>query len=291
MHHYTYMLTAQRGERLAYYFGVRTSRVLPSKDKDYMSSSTLVQYMRIQGVKFKKEILETFSTRKAANQAETALIEEFIHDENNINLFCEKLPYDEDLTLLKFSNLKNIFTEMRPPTFFVKDDPFKRIKPKDLPFRVSDSFAVGRAVGWLFVGHPEKLKFYYPATGTRTYWPGRPDKLMTEKNDERKFYVTDVENIIGTPMEQIIDAVDNHLVSGQRVPVIEHLIQFVFPLLDEEDYLTAKELLQSRIKPEHQFLLNRLPARKDEFKVYSPIERLTEEEARQRIQQRRFALA
>ena len=220
MHHYTYLLRTSSPE--IYYVGMRSSKVSPTYDTSYMGSSKLVNELRGRGVIFSKEILETYETREEAAIAEQRLFDEFncCNDMNCVNLNSINNPYQPGRASSKMTYFKQLFPVIKPESREI--DKFKKINQFDLTFRVK---SYNRC--WKFINHPEMIRFYYPVNGTLTYWPGREDKLMTDKNGDKRYYLTDVEHVTGTPIQQIENLLDNHFVDGQRFPILETVCELM----------------------------------------------------------------
>lgn len=264
MYHYTYKLTADK----LYYIGVRSSVCEPNDDKEYWSSSKLVEYMIGQGIKFHKEILTTHETRFHAEQQEQRWFNELnsIADFNCINLSSHANPYTPMLATDKMLHFKTMFSELNPT--YCKD-PNNLLTAQDLVFKVAEYHYSLHDV-WFFVNHPEHLKHYYPSTGTQTYWPGRPDHLMSTKKGIEKKYSTDMSSLNGTAQEQIYELIHNHYVAGQRIHVLEIIEQQMTKLKDCDWRDLATEIMPLLSK-DNKFIVNRiLNQRKKLIKVNMP---------------------
>ncbi len=95
MNHYTYCLTVDN----FFYWGVRSCSCSPEKDINYMSSSKLVQAMRLRGIQFKKEIVTTFNSRKGAELKE--IFHLFINNIGDNRAWLVNKFYDETKSKLK----------------------------------------------------------------------------------------------------------------------------------------------------------------------------------------------
>jgi hypothetical protein len=254
MNHYTYRLTTQSSCGCdLYYIGVRSSRCNPEQDVGYMGSSRLVDYMLLQGIKFQKQIIDTYSSRELAETHEQLLFDqlECIDDMTCINLNSFNRPYTPGRAGDKMMLYKDLFPQLRPG-FFV--DKFRLLDPSDMSYRVKTS-----GLYWLFINHPDNLKYYWHTTGTRSYWPGRSDNLMTDSNGVRKYYLTRLDLVSGTPTERIQQLLSHHYISGQQtvvLEVIEQLILLVNP--DTLDYNICIDQLKKCVQPEQQWMLNRI---------------------------------
>lgn len=91
MYHYNYKITnIKTGE---FYIGVRSCKCAIIEDK-YMGSSTVWTKLYIEEHKqdLKKEILQTFMTRKEANDGEVALLKSYQNDKLCINCYFNYTP-------------------------------------------------------------------------------------------------------------------------------------------------------------------------------------------------------
>lgn len=234
-----------------YYFGVRSSRCNPNNDTDYMSSSELVRQMILCGIGFRKEIVETFPNRESAEQHEQWLFDQYqaVEDIQCINLNSYNNPYRPGRAQHKISHYQQLFPQLKPGYFV---DQHRVLSKEDLQYQVGPNR--------IFIGHPERIKFYYPTTGTVTYWPGRPDRLMTRHRRYNKYYVTDFDNIQldGTPVEQIRYLMRDHYQSGQRIPIVEWCEQIMASIPDRISRYELIEEIRQQVDPDCEFILSRM---------------------------------
>lgn len=237
MNHYIYKLTTKSlDERELYYIGVRSSKCTPVLDTNYMSSSRIVDHMMSMQIPFEKEILDTYETREQAEAAEQMYfdLDESITNINCLNLNSHNTPYASDKGAIKMNYFKELFPELN--STYVPNNSKGVITHKDIAFRVSTYEP------WMFINHPDHLKYYWASTGTLSYWPGREDMLMTNKMGKKKFYLTRFDLVDGTPLERIQQFYESHYISGQKTPVVE-VIEQLMGLLNLEDWLVARALL------------------------------------------------
>ena len=247
------------GEHDLYYFGVRSCKCDPNLDTNYMSSSNLVSFMRSMGINFSKEILELHKNREIAENAEQQLFDDFnaIDDIKCININSHRNPYTIGRATTKMEYFKSLFPELNPGYFV---DKFKKITKDELIFRVQANH-----MRWTFINHPEYLKHYYPTTGTKTYWPGRKDRLLSDKVGSVKHYSTSIEMVDGTSFEQIQELFSNHYVEGQKSHVLETAAEHM-KLLDREEWDEALKLLTSHMNYQtsyHNVLLKGVKQHRD----------------------------
>lgn len=242
------MLTTTSGsKRELFYFGVRSSRCEPEQDINYMSSSKLVESMLLCGITFRKDILFTYETRELAEQGEQELFKEFecVPTMNCINLQSASFPYTPEHAASKI-----LFFKCMIPVWDSNkriNDPRRLLTVNDVIYRTHDYDRIMH-----FNNHPEFLKEYYPSTGTKTYWYGREDKLMSAKlRGSKKYYTTDWSNVVGTPHEQIEILMRDHYVDGQRMAVLQE-IKRLNPLIDKQ--FTLSLLSQYPFAKDHEFM-------------------------------------
>lgn len=248
MNHYTYCLTVDN----FFYWGVRSCSCSPEKDINYMSSSKLVQAMRLRGIQFKKEIVNTFNSRKEAEIGEQELFDlTDIEDVNCLNLNSHKQPYYPMRAAIKIEHVKKTFPKMQYTRTDIRDN-FNIITPNDLKYRITNYKNV-----WTFVDHPDKLRQYWPTTGTLSYEPGRSDLLMTRKaNGELKHYITDMSNIIGSEYEWAKELLTNHMITGQKTPVMQFVLDVV-ELFEGEELKEIFHLFINNIGDNRAWLVNK----------------------------------
>jgi len=252
MNHYTYLLsTNNSNNQTIYYIGVRSSKCAPADDITYMGSSKLVDFMRTLDIKFTKEILATYETREQAELGEQEFFNtlECIERAEFINLHSHKNPYEVGRATTKMSYFKQLFPQLKPGHFV---DSFNKITQADFKFCVFKG-----NLYWYFINHPDNLKHYWHTTGTKTYWPGRSDRLLSIKHSEPKYYLTDVETVSGTPFEQIQQLLDYHYVKGQRTHILE-TIEEQMKLLGNNERESAIELIKPQILPDNRYIFNRI---------------------------------
>ena len=123
-----------------------------------------------------------------------------------------------------------------------------------MPYRVKTS-----TLYWMFINHPERLKFYWTTTGTRSYWPGRTDNLMTDSGGIKKYYLTRPDSVSGTPAERIQQLMEHHYISGQRTAIME-VIEGLVCLMDKKtpEYTDIIRLLEQHIDPEQKWIMKRI---------------------------------
>jgi hypothetical protein len=269
--HYTYLLTTDSETNPIFYIGARSCKGTPEDDIKYMGSSRLVDFMRTMNISFKKTILHTYITRQEAFDDEQNIFNEMgcIENINCINLNSYLNPYEVGRASKKMKYFKTLFPQLNPG-FYV--DRFNKIKKSELVFRVAE-----QQHAWFFINHPEHLKHYYFTTGTKTYWPGREDRLFSDKKGEPRYYITEVEKVDGTPMEQIEQLFTEHFVKGQRAHILETVCEQML-LLDDEDYAIATELLIKNVEghDDNQFfqmMVMRVKKRRKYQKYYEEKER------------------
>lgn len=267
MKHYVYQLTTQapNGSEL-YYIGVRSSSTEPELDTTYMSSSKLVDHMRGQGIEFTKRILDVYPSRDLANQAEQTLLEMLnaAVDNTYINLHAITKPYEAGRAAEKIQYFKTLFPKLEP----VYGTP----KTRDLQ-HWETRYRIGQCPwAYKFIGHPERLKWYWHTTGTRSYWPGRSDGLMTQTKKHCLYYKTDLTQLDGTPLERIQELYLNHYVEGQRTPVLE-LIEELMTMLKLDDWLVARALVEQSSSSK-TWILRRIDKSKPKAKKQITIKRI-----------------
>lgn len=117
--HYVYKITNLKNNKI--YIGVRTHPD-PANDK-YMGSGTCIQkVIEIEGIKyFKKEILDSFSTREEAEEYESSfLTEDFINDPKTYNIYCTnglngyKHGFRKDLWYDYYDEIRNRYKNGEP---------------------------------------------------------------------------------------------------------------------------------------------------------------------------------
>jgi len=250
--HYTYMLISTEGStKDLWYIGVRTAADKPEDDIWYMSSSRLVESMLLSGVKFRKDIISTHESRDEANTAEQDLFSELkcVEELDCINLHSFAIPYTQDQTQRKILHFKQCISSW--DSYASVNDALHIIKPADAVYRTEEY-----AMIWRFNEHPDMLKEYFPSTGTRTYFPGREDMLMTLKvSGEKKFYVTDMSQLEGSAIEKANALMQDHFVPGQKMCVLQE-IERLTPLLDED--FTLNLLTKHAIDKDHAFMIDRI---------------------------------
>lgn len=252
MNHYTYRLrtTSQCGTEL-YYIGVRSSVCPPEQDINYQGSSRLVDYMRSQSIIFQKEIIDTYESRQVAEQAEQHCFDTLgcTSDISCINLHSHQDPYYPGRGGEKMAYYKTLFPQLAPG-FFV--DPRRQLTRNDLKYRVN-----AQGLSWLFLEHPENIKYYWHTTGTLSYWPGRADNLMTNNNGVKKYYLTRPDLVDGTAGERIQELINNHLVAGQRTVILEY-IERLMSLTQTDERPVLLESLKHTIPPDQQWIIRRI---------------------------------
>lgn len=239
--HYTYLIKTEDPSKELFYVGVRSCQGSPENDTKYMGSSRLVDFMRTMNISFSKVILETYETRSQAEEAEQNIFNEMkcIENPNCINLNSFQNPYQVGRATEKMLFFKRLFPQLNPGYFA---DKFNKIKKSELVFRVDV-----QDWAWFFINHPQHLKHFYFTTGTKTYWPGREDKLFSEVKGERRYYITDVEKVNGSPMEQVEQLFNEHFVKGQRAHILETACEQML-LLNDDEFLVATELMDKNIE-------------------------------------------
>ena len=262
-YHYTYMmsLNANTPQEL-FYIGVRTSSVIPVEDEAYRGSSKLLNHLTLQGLDFSKEIVKEYSTRAEALAQEQFLIGNCIDNNACINLMLMGQPYNAELTELKLQHISQCYPDIMPSGSW--PNTYKHINAEDLRYCVGEYQNI-----MSFIGHPDHLKYYYPTTGTLSYWPGRSDNLMTNKLGVKKFYVTDMSALDGSPHEQIQELFAHHFVSGQRVPVIQMAIE-LFALIPTDVNMYNLILVHIESNKEYAFLKYKLDNVKKSQRINSP---------------------
>ena len=245
------MLTTTSGSREElFYIGVRSSTCQPEDDVDYLSSSKLVESMLISGVRFKKDILFTYNDRESAEIAEQELFEQFecVNTINCINLHSYSTGCTDENTERKICFFKRSIPLW--DNWARVNDIFRIILPEDLKYRIY------QGTTWKFIGHPKFLKEYWPTTGTKVYWYGREDKLMSERRDgKNKYFVTDWSNVVGTPQEQIEILIRDHYVKGQLMAVLQEF-ERLLPLIDKKIILGYMSNIE--IHKDHKWMIQRI---------------------------------
>lgn len=252
MNHYVYRLSTQaNSDTELFYIGVRSSKCDPGLDTSYMGSSMVVDYMLSMNVRFNKQILDVYETRAIANTAEQMLFDGLncIKDKNCINLHSFNTPYQPGRNRDKIDYFKSLLPQIVPKDYV---DKFNKITRDELAYRVKS-----HGWSWLFIDHPERLKFYWTTTGTYSYWPGRPDNLMTDKHGKKKYYLTQVDSVEGTPLERITQLYESHYIKGQDVPVLEVIEQLML-LLNPEDWAIARKLVAENFIEYTAWIINRI---------------------------------
>lgn len=251
MKHYVYELTTQPtgGPKLTY-IGARSCQCEPELDHNYWSSSALVDHMRISGIQFEKRILDQYPSRAEAFAAEQVFLTELqaATDLCYINLNSNSQPYCAGRAGQKLQYFKQLFPDLVP----------------HYQARIAHSLAhweqqyCVQESAWIckFVEHPGKLKFYWPTTGTRTFWPGRPDGLMTQRGAVETRYQTDFSSLDGTALERIHSLYASHYVQGQRTPVLEFVEELML-LLTPKEWTEARNLIQQH-SADKTWILNRI---------------------------------
>lgn len=219
-----------------------------------MSSSTLVDYMILTGICFNKEIINTYPTREAAEEDEQQMFTDLgcVNSYDYLNLHSDSTPYCKSIAPEKFAFFKTLIPEWNTASMLRIVDTHRVITPEDMKYRV-------RTYGtlWYFINHPERYQRYYPTTGTLTFFPGRSDRLMTQKLYEKKYYVTDIPERDGTPFEYSQMLLQDHYVSGQRIPVLE-LIETLIPLMNSSESKELTSILDPLTSPQNQWMFRRL---------------------------------
>lgn len=235
-YHYTYLLTCEAHN--LHYIGVRSSVVEPEQDTGYMSSSKLVQFMMSEGVKFTKSIIETFDSREEANRAEQESFEasDAVKSLSFLNLNGRHTPYTKDNSAIKMQ----YFQQFLPNNSEYRNDLPEGLTAEDMMFCVHKH--KGR---YHFINHPDYLKHFYATTKTKTYWPGRADRLLSSKDN--KTYITFPENVTGSYYEQILQLLDEHYVSGQKHHIAEMIAQLVKTITATE-WRHVKQLVNDKMK-------------------------------------------
>jgi hypothetical protein len=240
MHHYTYLLTTEISGQQLFYAGVRSSTIEPELDIYYLGSSRWVNEFRQWGVQFQKQIIETFETREQANEHEQSIFDKFdaVADSNWINLNSHNRPYNTLIYFKKMAHWRELLPQLKSPKLYdrhniitVKDRSYI-VGPTLNMINVSDVSGMGYV---RFLGHPDNLMLYYPSTGTRSYSPGRPDRLMTlYRSGEKKYFETDIQIPDDTAFE-CVRYLLQHLTGRQMIPVLE-LIRNEMSLLEESQW-------------------------------------------------------
>lgn len=241
-YHYTYLLTCEAHD--LHYIGVRSSIVEPEQDTGYMSSSKLVQFMMSEGIKFTKYIMEKFDSRDEANRAEQESFEQTDAVKSLIflNLAGRHTPHTKDNRAIKMQH----FQQFLPNNSSYRNDLPAGLTAEDMVFCVHK-----HNNRYHFINHPDYLKHFYATTNTKTYWPGRADRLSSTKGNKK--YTTFPENVTGSCYEQILQLLDEHYVSGQKNHIAEMIAQLV-KTITKTEWLHVKKLVDAKMK-DHPFSL------------------------------------
>jgi hypothetical protein len=269
--HYTYVVyTDEDISTRLMYIGVRSCFGDPVRDTQYMGSSKLVNFMLSQGIKFKKDILNTYKTRDEAEQAEQDFFDEFncSIEPYFINLHSHNCCYTAERAAIKMEYFKSLFpqlnvTDRQRINIAISErnknyvDGFKKITLEDLVFRVALIYSGRGSEAWVFLNHPENIKHYYPSTGTITYWPGRDDMLMSDNQKKGKIYYQTKIELDGTPKECVEDLINNHYVKGQKIPILEYTQEY-FKLMDPKTYAETIAWVKTNIDRDDLWVLSRI---------------------------------
>lgn len=244
MNHYVYMMSINANtEKELFYIGVRSCEIDPIDDQNYLGSSQLLNHLIINGLTFQKDILEICPTRKAANDLEQLLIAESINNYACLNLKHMDMDYEPLMRHYKMRHIQKYYPETMPHSGSMKKV-YRELNANDL------KYCVGEWHYLKFIDHPEMLKYFYPKTGTRVFWPGRTDKLMSIKKGQSKYYQTAVELVQGSPQEQIRELITNHLVPGQRFNILDHCLDLLKLTKNDIDIIN---LIESTIESDRGF--------------------------------------